>query len=93
MTIASVRSELAKLDKADVLIVEGELQNQGGRTATIPPIRISVRDDSGTEVYSWTADVLKSTLEGGERSPFRARLASPPSNGRSVAVQFRTGTG
>ncbi|MGL4810658.1 MAG: FxLYD domain-containing protein [Beijerinckiaceae bacterium] len=86
--ILNVRSEIAKLDASDVLIVEGELANRGGRMATVPAIRIAVRDASGTEVYHWTADVLKPVLQGGESSQFRARLASPPSNGRSVAVRF-----
>lgn len=88
VSIVNVRSELSKLDKADVLIVEGELTNRGSHSVAVPPVRISVRDESGTEIYSWSADVLKPTLQGGETSPFRARLASPPSNGRSVAVRF-----
>lgn len=88
VTIAQVRSELTRLDKAEVLIVEGELTNSGGRAVSVPPVQIVVRDAAGTEIYVWSADVLKPSLQGGETSPFRARLASPPPNGRSVAVRF-----
>lgn len=88
VTIAQVRSELTKLDKADVLIVEGELTNTASHAVTVPAVQIAVRDAAGTEIYVWSADVLKPSLQGGETSPFRARLASPPANGRSVAVRF-----
>ncbi|MEA2877774.1 MAG: hypothetical protein QOF14_2970 [Hyphomicrobiales bacterium] len=80
------RSELH--DGVMVLIVEGTIVNLTTRTLEVPRLRLSLRNGVGHEVYAWTALPSKSTLGSGNGLPFRARLASPPPDGRDVIVRF-----
>lgn len=92
VTIVSVRSEIGSVDGGDVLLVEGELASRARQAVNVPAIRVVVRDAQGVELYAWPAQSLKLTLEPGERTVFRARLAAPPPTGRTVQVRFETGS-
>jgi predicted Zn finger-like uncharacterized protein len=80
------RSEIN--DGVMVLIVEGTIVNLTTRTLEVPRLRLSLRNSVGHEVYAWTALASKSTVGSGNGLPFRARLASPPPDGRDVIVRF-----
>jgi predicted Zn finger-like uncharacterized protein len=73
---------------ASVLVIEGTIVNLTTRTLGVPRLRFGLRNASGHEVYAWTAQPTKPTLGSGNGLPFRARLASPPSDGRDVIVRF-----
>ncbi|MBN9061712.1 MAG: hypothetical protein BGP06_20825 [Rhizobiales bacterium 65-9] len=88
VAIISVRSEIGAADGGDVLLVEGEVASRAREAVNVPAIRVVVRDAQGVELYAWPAQSLKPTLEPGERTVFRARLAAPPANGRTVQVRF-----
>jgi predicted Zn finger-like uncharacterized protein len=75
-------------DGVSVLVVEGTIVNLTTRTLDVPRLRFALRNASGHEVYAWTAQPAKSTLGSGNGLPFRARLASPPGDGRDVIVRF-----
>ena len=80
------RNELE--DGVGVLVIEGTIVNLTTRTLDVPRLRFALRNASGHEVYAWTAQPSKSTLGSGNGLPFRARLASPPGDGRDVIVRF-----
>jgi predicted Zn finger-like uncharacterized protein len=71
-----------------VLVIEGTIVNLTTRTLDVPRLRFGLRNASGHEVYAWTAQATKPTLGSGNGLPFRARLASPPADGRDVIVRF-----
>jgi len=71
-----------------VLVIEGTIVNLTTRTLDVPRLRFALRNVSGHEVYAWSAQPAKPTLGSGNGLPFRARLASPPSDGRDVIVRF-----
>ena len=73
-----------------VLVVEGQIAATSGRTVEVPRLRFAVRDESGKEVYTWTAMPSRTSLAPGETLAFRSRLASPPAEGRDVSVRFFT---
>jgi predicted Zn finger-like uncharacterized protein len=75
-------------DGTNVLVVEGTVVNLTTRTLDVPRLRFALRNASGHEVYAWTAQPAKPTLGSGNGLPFRARLASPPADGRDVIVRF-----
>jgi predicted Zn finger-like uncharacterized protein len=75
-------------DGTNVLVIEGTIVNLTTRTLDVPRLRFALRSTSGHEVYAWTAQPAKSTLGSGNGLPFRARLASPPADGRDVIVRF-----
>lgn len=71
-----------------VLVIEGTIVNLTTRTLDVPRLRLGLRNAAGHEVYAWTAQPTKSTIGSGNGLPFRARLASPPLDGRDVIVRF-----
>jgi predicted Zn finger-like uncharacterized protein len=73
---------------ASVLVIEGTIVNLTTRTVEVPRLRLALRNASGHEVYAWTAQPSKPQLGSGNGLPFRARLASPPPDGRDVIVRF-----
>ena len=75
-------------DGTSVLVIEGTIVNLTTRTLDVPRLRFALRNASGHEVYAWTAQPTKSTLGSGNGLPFRARLASPPADGRDMIVRF-----
>ena len=84
----NVRSTAEVHDGVTVLVVEGTIVNLTTRTLEVPRLRLSLRSGAGHEVYAWTALPPKGTLSSGNGLPFRARLASPPPDGRDVIVRF-----
>ncbi|MEJ0078842.1 MAG: zinc-ribbon domain-containing protein [Alphaproteobacteria bacterium] len=77
-------------DGTSVLVIEGTIVNLTTRTLEVPRLRFALRNASGHEVYAWTAQPAKPTIGSGNGLPFRARLASPPGDGRDVIVRFLT---
>jgi predicted Zn finger-like uncharacterized protein len=70
------------------LIVRGTIENVTGDKVTVPRLRLAVRGLSGREIFVWTAVPAKPELAAGESLPFLAQLASPPAEGREIAVRF-----
>ena len=71
-----------------VLAVEGHVANIRDTTLNVPDLRVAVDGPDGRELYYWTAKSHKPRLGAGEEIYFRARLASPPSDGESIKVRF-----
>ena len=83
-----VRSELVGTGNDALLVVEGEISNVTRETVAIPPIEIALKNAEGQPLYTWTNEPPRQTLEAAETARFRARLASPPAEGRQVFVRF-----
>jgi predicted Zn finger-like uncharacterized protein len=83
-----VKSRSEFQDGAAVLVIEGTIVNLTTRTLDVPRLRFALRSAPGHEVYAWTAQPAKPTIGSGNGLPFRARLASPPPDGRDVIVRF-----
>jgi len=86
----SVKSRNDNEDGTSVLVIEGTIVNLTTKTLEVPRLRFALRNASGHEVYAWTSAPAKSTIGSGNGLPFRARLASPPADGRDVIVRFLT---
>jgi hypothetical protein len=87
LEIGPVKATVQSEGPRHALVVETEITNPRGETRTIPPLRLSVHDERGNILYTWTATASVRTIAAGSRVPVRARLASPP-NGSDVAVEF-----
>jgi Protein of unknown function (DUF3426) len=70
------------------LVVEGVLRSISRGTLDVPRLRMTLLDDNGRSVYSWTASAGVKALAPREAAPFRARLAAPPLESRRVTVDF-----
>jgi len=71
-----------------VLVIEGVIVGESKKTVDLPRLRFSVRDAQGAEIYAWNTVLEQTRLNPGERAFFKSRLASPPSEGRSIDVRF-----
>jgi predicted Zn finger-like uncharacterized protein len=88
LDLKGVRSELVLNGPDQLLVVEGEILNRRGRDIEVPSLRLTVRGPDGLELYTWTNEPPRKTLAPAETARFRARLASPPAEGREVLVRF-----
>lgn len=88
LSLSSIESGLVEDGANRFLVVEGDVTNIAKDQTQVPPIQVSVQDDAGQTLYTWTTDPPRGSLEPAELMRFRARLASPPEKGRSVEVRF-----
>jgi hypothetical protein len=77
-------------DGVPVLVVEGMIVSTVSMPVDVPRLRFALRNATGAEVYSWTAQPSQALLPAFETMPFRSRLASPPPEGHDIQVRFFT---
>jgi predicted Zn finger-like uncharacterized protein len=76
------------IEGKQVLVIEGAIVGESKKTVDLPRLRFSVRDAQGAEIYAWNTVLEQTRLKPGDRAFFKSRLASPPSEGRSIDVRF-----
>lgn len=91
LAFSAVESELVQDQQGRFLVVSGDVTNIAKGTTKVPPITVMVQSEDGKVLYSWTTEPPRPSLEPAELMHFRARLASPPQDGRSVQLRFGTG--
>jgi predicted Zn finger-like uncharacterized protein len=89
----AVASQVTGTGGEAVLTVEGEIVNPSARVVDVPQILVALLAPDGQALYTWTSEPPRKTLNGGETTRFRARLAAPPLEGRDVLVRFAPGIG
>jgi hypothetical protein len=75
-------------DGVPVLVIDGAIVNVAPRPTEVPRLRFAIRNQTGVEVYAWTALPERSVLPAGDELAFRTRLASPPTDAHDVQVRF-----
>lgn len=90
LSFDNVRVSKDEHDGVPVLVVEGTIVSASSKAVEVPKLRFAVRNSTGQEIYSWTAQANKSVLGPGDTLPFRSRLASPPPDSNDVLVRFVT---
>jgi predicted Zn finger-like uncharacterized protein len=88
LTFANIKTIKEVQEGVPVLVVEGQIVAEGRQAVEVPRLRFAIRNASGYEIYSWTTIAGRTVLAPGEAIDFRSRLASPPADGRDVAVRF-----
>ena len=91
LAFSAVESELLQDPQGRFLVVSGDVTNIARGTTKVPPITVMVQGEDGKVLYSWTTEPPRPSLEPAELMHFRARLASPPEDGRSVQLRFGAG--
>jgi predicted Zn finger-like uncharacterized protein len=85
-------SDVASVEEIEegvpILLVTGAVRNISDAPLDVPRLRLAVTSGGDRELYSWTTIASKSSLKEGERTRFRARLASPPAEGQTISVRF-----
>jgi len=88
LDISDVSGKILRDESSETLEIAGKLVNITRKLQKIPPLRLSIRNRGGQELYVWTAAAEQAELAPGESLNFRRRLASPPSESHSVMVRF-----
>jgi predicted Zn finger-like uncharacterized protein len=88
LELKAVKSGLETTGAGRLLIVEGEIVNLTRGELAVPVLELAVRGADGQALYTWTSEAPRKTLGPAETASFRARLASPPAEGRQVLVRF-----
>jgi predicted Zn finger-like uncharacterized protein len=86
--IVDVKSRMVDDNGVSILVIDGTLVSRSRERVSIPRLRFSVLGDRGQELYVWSAQADRATLQPGETLAFRRRLAAPPNDGRDVSVRF-----
>jgi predicted Zn finger-like uncharacterized protein len=92
LEFSEVRTVRSVQDGVPVLFVEGRIRNVGGRTQALPPIRVSLYAEDGTDIYEWRAAPGASALETGETLRFETQLTEPPEGVARVKLRFDPGS-
>jgi len=71
-----------------VLVIQGTMKNITRKPVELPRLRFIVRDQSGADIYAWNSVLEQPVLKANEQLSFKSRLASPPAEGREIAVRF-----
>ncbi len=88
--IKGVASRILDDNGVSVLVVDGDLINTTARKVDVPRLRFAVLNLTGQEVYVWSAQADRASLQPGESLNFRRRLAAPPGEAKDVSVRFVT---
>ncbi len=88
LSIEDVKITTETVDNKPVLLIEGAIVDVARKAIEIPRLRFIVRDAKGADIYAWNAVLEQPVLQPGEIARFKTRLASPPAEGREIAVRF-----
>lgn len=84
--------KLATLESLDqgssVLDVSAQIVGLRNQPVRVPPVVISLLDDSGKAVYEWSVSPKVPDLMAGERATFDTRLSLPPTDATHVRLSF-----
>lgn len=90
LALRDVTAAAGTVDGQPALIVQGRIDSVARNSVRLPRLHFSIRDAKGHQLYTWTTALEQPALAAGETTPFRARLATPPADGREVEVRFLT---
>lgn len=71
-----------------VLTVTGAAVNKSDEPQATPQLRVTLKDESGKEVQTWTDDFAVAQLGPGERTEFTTRFEAPPVETYRLTVAF-----
>ena len=71
-----------------VLTVTGAAVNNSDEAKPTPQLRVTLKDESGNEVQTWTDDFAVAQLGPGERTEFTTRFEAPPVETYRLTVAF-----
>jgi hypothetical protein len=86
LIIQNVRSAWNDAGPNRVLQVSGEIVNLSAGQVAVPPVVVSLQDQTGKELSQVTANVP--ALVAGGKSPFTVQIPSPPESVRNLQVRF-----
>lgn len=71
-----------------VLLVSGEVRNIGRDDKMVPPVRLSLRNESSHEIFDMVNSVTDQPLAAGASLPFQVRVENPPVDAVDLEASF-----
>jgi hypothetical protein len=71
-----------------VLTVTGSAVNNSDEARPTPELRVTLKDEGGKEVQTWTDKLAVTELKPGERTEFTSRFEAPPVETYRLTVTF-----
>lgn len=87
LIIADVRSRAEKVDGQVALLVDGVVRNDGGASAPVPALIVTVLSTEGGTA-SYRLGTLRTPLAAGSKYGFSSRLDMPKDGVKTVTVTF-----
>ena len=88
LEIHKLQSRMVYEDGREALEISGEIINVTSSLKPVPVLRLSLLGGQGQDLYVWTGTAERQQLQAKEKTLFRRRLASPPSEATTVMVRF-----
>lgn len=88
LAFEDIKISTETVNNKPVLLIEGSIIDIARSPVEIPRLRFIVRDAKGADIYAWNAVLEQAALNPGDKAWFKTRLASPPPEGREIAVRF-----
>jgi predicted Zn finger-like uncharacterized protein len=88
LVFTDVTVEAQTRDGVQALLVRGTVASTATRSVEVPRLRFAARNESGNEIYTWTALPNRRPLAPGDTLAFQSRFAAPAPETRDVLVRF-----
>ena len=88
LTLENVTAKRSFDGTTPVLTVTGAAVNQSDEPRTAPELRVTLKDEAGKEVHTWTDKLAVPTLAPGQRTQFTSRFEAPPVETYRLTVTF-----
>jgi hypothetical protein len=88
LSFANVRTTIAKENGEMALMIEGEIRSDSESAKSLPQIQFTMRDGTESTIFQWMIPAPAASIVKGEPIPFKARLASPPRDGKDIMIRF-----
>lgn len=75
-------------DGADVMLITARIRSIVSRNVRVPPILVSILDETEQPIYQWTARAPVEMMSPGDVVSFETQLASAPLNATRVQIEF-----
>jgi predicted Zn finger-like uncharacterized protein len=76
---------------SNVMQVDARIFNVAGRRVRVPPVVVTLVDDSGAPLYEWSVAPEARELEAGEVTDVTTQLTAPPQGATRVRLAFTDG--
>lgn len=88
LTLENVAAKRSFDGTTPVLTVTGAAVNLSDEARTSPQLRVTLKDEAGKDVQTWTDKLAVPTLGPGQRTEFTSRFEAPPVETYRLTVTF-----
>jgi len=88
LSFDKIRTRIATENGEMALLIEGEITSDSERPKILPELQFTMRDGTESTIFQWMIPAPAVTIVKGEAIPFKARLASPPRDGKDITIRF-----